>query len=123
MTHAVLPQPRARIADESVVLFESLDWDGLPAKIAALVVPALADFSTVFVVDGERLRPAASRHRSESKRGALEALHASSSVDLDESRLPSQVLKARRPRLVAAVTDEVVASLTQGEEQRRLLLS
>jgi PAS domain S-box-containing protein len=106
------------LSDASVELSESPGYDEVLRTIGALVVPALADFCLVDVLDGLELRPAGERHADAAKTGLLEELHRG----LDRNSLEPQAtaVRSRKPQLVSVVTND---SLRAGApDERRLLL-
>ena len=60
------------LASASAALSQSLDYEQVLATLGALVVPALADWCLVDVVDGRGLVPAAARHAESSKQRLVE---------------------------------------------------
>jgi PAS domain S-box-containing protein len=114
-------EQRARfLADASIVLDSSLDLDETLRSIARLVVPRLAAFAIVDVIDEHGvMRRLDVVHRDAGKQDEARRLR---ELPLDWSR-PHSSRRARetlRPDLIAEVTPEIVASWSQGEEHLSL---
>ena len=64
------------LAQASSILASSLDYEAALRETAALVVPALADFCAIDVLEDDRLRRLAAQHRDEARGRAAAALGA-----------------------------------------------
>jgi PAS domain S-box-containing protein len=109
------------VADASAALSESLDYGQVLATLGALVVPELADFCLVDVVQGRRLVPAAARHADPRRQHLVEALHRAAPADVDSPQPMAQALRARTPLLVPEVTRDFVRAGARDDEHLRLI--
>jgi PAS domain S-box-containing protein len=112
----------AFLADASVELNASLDYEKTLSTVANLAVPAFADFcQVVMVVDGVP-RPLASAH-ADPEKAALAPTHYDP-CELDRTFGTGHVIATGEPKLVSEVTpamiDEVSANGTCGEWLRQL---
>lgn len=90
---------RARfLAEASEAVSSSLDPDATLAKIARLIVPALADTAGVYVLEpGGALRQVAVAHRDPSKEALLWELHALVPLHVDQDRRLPRAVRTGTP--------------------------
>ncbi|HYK07050.1 MAG TPA: PAS domain-containing protein [Gaiellaceae bacterium] len=111
---------RATLLDETGAVFAaSIDIDATFDALAALLVPRLADYCIVDLVDGDRLRQVVIRHRNPEREQLLRELRERYPPDANEAHPVSGVLATGEPYLVedarvealthAAVDDEHLA--------------
>ena len=111
---------RARLLDETGAVFAaSIDVDATFDALAALLVPSLADYCIVDLVEGDRLRQVVIRHRNPEREQLLRELRERYPPDANEAHPVSGVLATGAPYLVedarvealshAAVDDEHLA--------------
>jgi PAS domain S-box-containing protein len=109
---------RALLAAASEALLSSLDYRATLARVAHLVVPAMAEWCIVDVADGPggALSEVAVAHtdpeQAERLRELREQLAASS------TRPMTQVLESGRPRVIPEITEEILAEWAPDAEQR-----
>jgi PAS domain S-box-containing protein len=123
VTEAKTAERRERfLSDAGRVLGSTLDYERTVQDVAALLVPALADWCVLDLVEGDgRLQRVALAHGDPEKRRLAEELHRRYPPDLATDRGLALVLRTGEPVLVAEVTDEMLASDARDEEHLRLL--
>lgn len=119
----------AFLAEAGKALSASLDFEVTLQALTGLVVPALADFCAVDLLEGARLRRAAVSHRSPEAAPLLARLM---SAEFDQEMPPSvlEVLRTGEPTLVSAIdsflseTDRVGAlgEIARALEPRTVIL-
>jgi len=106
------------LAEATAVLASSLDYEQTLAKVAELAVPRLADWCSVSLPRGDRLRAVALAH-SDPEKVALARGY--------QERYPSpaaeQVLRENAPRLVNDIDEEAIAAAIDDPERREQIRS
>jgi PAS domain S-box-containing protein len=111
----------AFLADASVRLASSLDYDKTLATFADIVVPAIADWCSVDLIDERsRLRRVALVHADPAKSELARNVE-SDAPDPTGSSPIWDVLKTGRSLLVREVTDDVLVAASASEEELDLL--
>jgi transcriptional regulator with GAF, ATPase, and Fis domain len=98
------------LAEATKVLAASLDYEGTLDKLAQLVVPKLADWCVVDLLDGNAPSRAAIAHKDHAKLGAALAWSRRYPVDWEADGGPARVLRTGEPELVAEITDDSLAA-------------
>jgi PAS domain S-box-containing protein len=109
------------LADASAALSESLDYDQVLATVGELVVPTLADWCILDVLEGDGLRPAGERHADPSKLMLVQKLHRAFPMDVDSPEPQARVLSSREPLLVSEVTEDFMRAGARNEEHMHLV--
>ena len=81
------------LAQAGAVLASALDYEQTLAKVAELAVPRLADWCSVSLPDGNRLRPVAAAHVDPAKVAFARAYQERYPTSLDEPSGAPQVLR------------------------------
>jgi len=104
---ARLAESRRLIAEASEQLASSLDYETTLSNVAALVVPALADWCVIDIV-GEQgsIQRLAVAHRDPARVERAKALIAKLPVDPDASRGIPAVIRTQRPEVRTEIADE-----------------
>ena len=111
----------AFLADASARLAASLDYDKMLATLAGIVVPALADWCSVDLLDERgRLRRVALTHADASRLEVVREIE-SDAPDPSGSSPIWDVLRLGRSFLVEEVTDDILAAAASSEEELELL--
>ncbi len=109
------------LAEAGTLLGSSLDYEETLESVARLAVRSLADYCVVDIAGAEgslrRLQVAAGAAANEE--AACELLR--HPLDREHPHLSLEVLRTRQPTLVPEITDELLRSLAQDEEQLRSL--
>lgn len=109
------------LAEVGAVVGSSLDYEDTLARIAELAVRSFADACIVDVIQGcgevQRLKVVS---RDPANKWAWELL-TQRPMDRRRPNLTSSVMKTRRTILLPRLSPEMIASLSQDEEQRRAL--
>ncbi|WP_167880540.1 SpoIIE family protein phosphatase [Nocardioides guangzhouensis] len=109
----------AFLADASVELARSLDYEVTLAKVAQLVVPTFADWCAIDVVEDGRLHRLAVAHVDPAKVQLARELEERYPSNPDAPRGTWHVLRTGRSDLIPEITDEMlVAGATDGEHLR-----
>ena len=109
------------LSDASLALAESLDYKVGLEKVGTLIVPALADWWVVDVLDGRKLRPVVFTHAEPEKASLVQTLYEKHPVDLASARPQAVALRTGGPVLVPHVTDEFLCGKVCNEEYLRLV--
>jgi PAS domain S-box-containing protein len=116
-------ESRLRLLSEaSAVLAESLDYEAGLSKVGALVVPAIADWCTVDVLEHGKLKNVMLT-QAPGKTSTLGARQENRTIDLDSGHPQALVVRSGTPLLIEHVTDEFTRTSGIGEEYRRLFQS
>src|SRR5262249_50086697 len=94
------------LSEASAVLAESLDYEAGLAKVGALVVPAIADWCTVDVLEHGKLRNVMLSHADPRKTSTLHVPEQNRTIDLDSGYPQASVVRSGTPFLIEHVTDE-----------------
>jgi signal transduction histidine kinase len=101
---ARLAETSRLLAEASEVLASSLDYETTLANVAALVVPSLADWCVVDVVDDEgAIQRLAVAHQDPAKAERAKALIERLPIDPDAARGVSAVIRTQQPELRSVI--------------------
>lgn len=108
------------LAEISVVLSESIDFDARLTSIARVCIPFLADICLLFIDERNKLVPKTYLHREKSLQPALEALAADlfSKPEISPYKAGT-VSENLSPLLIENATDSFLHAITTGPEQFR----
>ncbi|MDQ4100070.1 MAG: PAS domain S-box protein [Chloroflexota bacterium] len=110
------------LAEASQLLASDLDVDARLAAVARQVVPTLADWCVVDVVEeGSTLRRVAVAHADPAKVAMAEELQRRYALDPDAPVGPSRVLRTGQPELVSEIPDDLLAAHAHDAEHLALL--
>ena len=104
------------VAEASVRLAASLDVEATLQTIAALTVPALADWGFVEVLEGSRVRAAAVAHADPAMVRLAREVLTRYPMALDASFGTGKVLRTGAPELVPEIPDEAFAAAASDDE-------
>jgi PAS domain S-box-containing protein len=124
VTEAKTAERRQRfLAEAGELLVSSRDYEQTLEHVAHLVVPTLADWCALDLVDetGD-LQRVALVHRDPDKRRRADELRERYPPELGADRGPAAVLLDGRSVLVGEITDEMLAGTARDDEHLRLLL-
>src|SRR4051795_416395 len=111
----------AFLADSSVELSSSLDYETTLRKVARLAVPWFADWCAISLDQDGELRTLAVAHVDPDKVAMAEDLQRRYPPDPQSSTGTYQVLRTGRSELTPEVTDEMLQALIHDPEQLRLI--
>jgi PAS domain S-box-containing protein len=121
-TAEVAQQRLAFLAEASAVLSSSLNYEQTLANLSRLLVPALADFSTVHMVEEDgSIRQFAVAHPDEEKARLLWELDRRWPLDHTSHVGTPQVIRTGQPDMVPTIDDERLRSFSPTEEQLAML--
>ncbi len=109
------------LADASVQLSRSLDYEGTLRKVARLAVPRFADWCSIAVDQDGVLRTLAVAHVDPAKVAIAEELQRRFPADPASDRGSYQVLRSGRSELTREITDQMLTEATADPDQLRLL--
>lgn len=110
------------MAHASELLAESLDYPTTLRSLVRLIVPALADWCVVDVVEAdEQIHRVALMHADPAKEGLLRELQERYSPDWTSPQPSVQVLRSGKPLLVSEVTDAVLQTYGRDADNARLI--
>jgi serine phosphatase RsbU (regulator of sigma subunit) len=115
---------RARLAflsDASIVLSESLDLDVTLERVAALAVPALADWCVIHLVEDDRVRVAAVAHADADATNLLRLAHEQYPVDRAARGGVGKVISTGEVLRHDEITDDVLWAIARDDTHLRLL--
>ena len=106
------------LAEAGAVLASSLGYEETLARIAELAVPRLADWCSVSLPDGERLRTVAVAHADPDKVRFAWAYQERYPTPLSAPTGAPQVLRDGGSQLLNGITDDILAAAVPDPEQR-----
>ena len=113
---------RARfLAEASVLLDQSLDYDTTLESIAALAVPQIADWCTVDALEHGELRNVVVRHVDPDKTAFGERLLGTFHYPPDAPNGPPAVVRTGRSELLPQITEEMLVANARNEEHLEML--
>jgi PAS domain S-box-containing protein len=115
-------EARHYLARASEILAGSLDRDETARQLATLLVPHLADWCSIQLLDDEgTLRPVAVAHVDPAKVAWAEALNERYPADPESRSGAHEVLRTGQPMLFAEIPDALLVGAAKDEEHLRLL--
>ena len=116
------PRPAERFLDEATkVLNSSLGYRETLEQLANLVVPDLADWCIVDLLEDERLQHVAIVHSDDSKLELAREYARNHPPDAERARGGAEVMRSGRPRIAPEITDEMLAASARDPEHLRVL--
>jgi PAS domain S-box-containing protein len=109
------------LADAANLLASSLDYGATVSKVAALLVPRLADWCGVDILEDDRLRSVAVAHVDPAKVALARELQQRFPPDPNLPRGVYEVIRTGRSELYPEITDELLDAGTPDPEQRKIL--
>ena len=113
-------QNQRLLARASAVLSESLDYEATLVAVTKLVVPDIADYCAVNLLEGDLVRTVALQHHDHERLPLLEQLYSPRLSPLRDHLPIHPVLRDGRPLLVADVRP-IIDDLPYSESQRQLI--
>ncbi len=102
-----LAESRRLIAEASEQLASSLDYETTLSNVAALVVPALADWCVIDIVSEEgTIQRLAVAHQDPAKVKGARQLIEQLPIDPDAPRGPGAVIRTQQPEVTAEISDD-----------------
>jgi signal transduction histidine kinase len=111
----------AFLAEASVLLSESLDYDETLARLGRLCVRALAECCFIDVVEGREVRRLPIVHRDPTREPALRELQRRYPPRWDSPHPAITVLRTGEPLLLPELSDDVLRATCEDDEHFRLL--
>jgi GAF domain-containing protein len=108
------------IAEASVELASSLDYESTLARVAQLAVPTFADWCAIDLVKDNRLRRLAVAHVDPAKVAYAHELAERYPSDPNSGAGAWQVIRTGRSELIAEITDEMLVAAARDEEHLRI---
>jgi signal transduction histidine kinase len=109
------------LADAGVALAESLDVQTILDRLVRLLVPRLADWCVVDMLEAGDRRLVAGTHVDPRRRPLVAQLIARHPVRWDSSHLASRCLESGRSQLTPAISDGMLHALAENEDHESLL--
>lgn len=107
-------EDRLRIlADAGAILADSVDYPSTLQSLAELVVPRLADWCVVDIVESSGIRRVAVAHPDPRKRAVAEEVQRRYPSDPDRPGGVGDVIRSGRTNLISHVTDEILEAAAQ----------
>jgi PAS domain S-box-containing protein len=115
-------EDRVRIlADAGAILADSSDYPSTLQALAEIVVPLLADWCVVDVVEGSVIRRVAVAHPDPRKRAMAEELQRRFPAEPERPGGAREVIETGTSQIITAITDEMLAAASQGPEHLELI--
>src|SRR5258708_175108 len=115
-------QRMAFLAQASAVLSSSLDYETTLTNVTRLVVPEIADWCAVHLVEEDgSVRPLAVQHSDPAKVALVQELQERYPPDINARNGVYNVLRTGEPELYSVITEAMLATSVQGDEHLRLL--
>jgi PAS domain S-box-containing protein len=111
------------LSQAGLVLNESLDYEDTLIQLNRVIVPDMADWSVLHLIEGEEIKQISLAHRDTEKLrwvSELQARYPPSNEDLGQG--PIHVIKTGQPELVPDLPPELLEKSAQDEEHLRLIL-
>jgi signal transduction histidine kinase/CHASE3 domain sensor protein len=119
---AVAARERATLlADTGIVLASSLEYESTLATVVHLVVPRMADWCIIDLVDEHGVRPLAIAHVDPEKEAWARGLRERYPVELGDEFGVGRVIRTGVAELHAEVTDAQLTATINNAEQRQLM--
>jgi signal transduction histidine kinase len=112
------------LAEAGALLAGSLDYAATLSSLARLVVPRLADWCTIYMLEEGEVRLVAAAHADPAKQAAVDGLRARRWPRPDEGEPVHPVLRVLRtgqPLMTSNLSDAVLQAIAQDDEHLRLL--
>ena len=109
------------LAEASAVLSQSLDYRTTLSNLARLIVPRLADWCSVQVMEDGALRTVAVAHTDPAKVALAHELQERYPADPDSATGAPNVVRTGVSELYPEVTDEMLTAATRDEEYLRIV--
>src|SRR5262249_700851 len=110
------------LAEASVVLSSSLDYEQTLASVARLAVQQIADWCAVDLIDEHGLLRRLSIASADPGKSALQSVLQEVPLDHERSFILRSVIEGGRPALIEHVTPQLLESITQRPEHLQALL-
>jgi GAF domain-containing protein len=107
------------LSEASRLLSASLDLEETLGSVAALLVPDLADWCVVELMNGDRLETALVAHADPEKVRWAHAVHAEYPQDMSAPMGSPNVIRTGEPELHPVITDDMLVAVA-GEDERAL---
>jgi PAS domain S-box-containing protein len=107
----------AFLAEASAILAGSLDYRKTLAKVARLVVPKLADWCSVDVVEGEEIRQVVVAHVDPQKTAWARDFRERYPLDPEATTGVPGVIRTGRPELYEEISDDMLRDAAKDDEQ------
>lgn len=99
------------------VLMGSLDLDSTVQATADLLVPDIADWCAVDLLDNGTLKPVARAHTDPAKRAWAAAIQEEYPPDMDAELGPANVVRTGEAELYTEIPDEMLVTVADGDER------
>jgi PAS domain S-box-containing protein len=109
------------LAEAGRVLTSSLDYERTLKSVADLVVPRLADWCVIDLVEGEEICRVAVAHADPAKASIVREYQRRFPLDPAALRGVAAVIRTGKPELYPEVTDELLQTVSRDAEQLRIL--
>jgi len=109
------------LADATSTLTSSLDYESMLRSLAGLLVPNLADWCTIHLLDGDELKNVVIAHAEPARAEQARSYSRKYPPDPAAAGGVWHVLRTGRAELHAEITDPLLELAAQDEEQLRLL--
>lgn len=111
------------LADAGAILAESTDYQATLQALAELVVPLMADWCVVDVVEASSVRRIAVAHPDPAKRALVEDLQRRYPNDRDRPSPVREVVETGRSQIIPVISDEMLVAAAHDAEHLELIRS
>jgi PAS domain S-box-containing protein len=109
------------LAEASAELASSLDYETTLRTVARLMVPSVADWSAVDILDGGSLRRLATEHSDRARVELVSRIQERYPPDPDSPHGAWAVVRTRRTQLVEEIPDSLIEAAAQDAEHLRII--
>lgn len=111
------------LAEASKILGSSLDYQTTLNTVAKLAVPQIADWCTVDILDGDKIRQVAVAHIDPQKVKWAKELRRRRGVDMEANQGLVKVLKTGQSEIYPVISEEMLRATAKSEKDLELMLS
>src|SRR5439155_16194100 len=111
------------LADASVQLASSLDYETTLANVADLAVPRLADWCAIDLFHADGIRRVAVAHADPARAEAAELIRTRFAPGIDDPTGPAEVRRTGEPQLIAEIPEAMLTDPPRDPEYADLLRS
>ena len=109
------------LAEASVLLVNSLDYESMLTQLTRLVVPRLADWCAIHILDNDNIRRLAFTHNDPAIQALVGDRPERYPLDPSAQHIVSQVLRSGEPELYSEVPDTLLVAAARDDEHLQML--
>lgn len=119
---AAAERPHEFLAGAGILLASSLEYEAVLGQVVRLIVPVLADWCVVYLLDQDlTVRPIATAHADAEREALVRMLQTAYPDTVDLPGLVPDVLRSRQSAISPTLTDQDLAAAARDQRQLELL--